>query len=72
MITRSRILRNRTSCVFIVTMKTGQAYRGVLFDHDTRCLILRNTDALDGQGGPIPVDGELLLMWDDVAFMNRP
>jgi hypothetical protein len=70
--TRTRILRDRTSCTFIVTTKSGQAFRGVLFDHDKRCLVLRNTEALDGQSGPIPIDGELLLLWDDVAFMNRP
>ena len=58
--------------MFIVTTKSGQAYRGVLFDSDPHCLVLRNTEALDGDGGPIPIDGELLLTWADVAFLNRP
>ncbi len=69
---RSRILRDRERSVFIVTTKTGQAYRGILFDSDHHCLVLRNTEALDGTAGPIPVDGELLLTWADVAFLNRP
>lgn len=68
---RSRVLAARERSVFIVTTKTGHAYRGVLFDFDPQFLVLRNTEALEG-GGPIPVDGELLLSWADVAFMNRP
>ncbi len=69
--TRGRVLRNRERCVFIVTTKDGRAYRGVLFDSDQQCMVLRNTEALDGSG-PIPIDGELLLLWADVAFLNRP
>lgn len=68
---RSRVLADRERAVFIVTTKGGSAYRGVLFDFDQRCLVLRNAEALDA-GGAIPVDGELLLMWPDVAFLNRP
>lgn len=73
---RSRILANRERCTFIVTTKAtpgqpAQSYRGVLFDSDRQCLVLRNTEALDG-GSTIPIDGELLLMWAEVAFMNRP
>ena len=69
---RSRILAARERCVFIVTCKDGRAYRGVLFDNDARCLVLRNTEVLDGPNGPLPVDGELVLLWADVAFLNRP
>jgi hypothetical protein len=66
---RSRVLANRERCVFIVTTKSGQSYRGVLFDSDSRCLVLRNAEALDGNTQPIPIDGELLLMTADVAFL---
>lgn len=65
------MFRDRKRSVFIVTTKDGRAFRGVLFDFDKRCMVLRNTEALEGSG-PILVDGELLLLWADVAFLNRP
>lgn len=67
----SHVLAARRRSVFIVTTKDGRAFRGVLFDFDKRCMVLRNTEALEGSG-PILVDGELLLLWADVAFLNRP
>lgn len=69
---RSRILTDRQRTVVVVTTKDGHSYRGVLFDFDRTCLVLRNTEALDIPEGPLPVDGELLLLWPDVAFVNRP
>lgn len=68
---RSRVLAGRERSQFIVTAKDGRSYRGILFDFDRSCLVLRNAEALVEQG-PIPIDGELLLMWSDVAFLNRP
>lgn len=67
----SKVFRDRKRSVFIVTTKDGRAFRGVLFDFDKRCMVLRNAEALEGSG-PILVDGELLLLWADVAFLNRP
>ena len=69
---RSRILASRERSVVIVTTKDGRSYRGVLWDFDRTCAVLRNSEALDDQSGPIQIDGELLLMWADVAFTNRP
>lgn len=69
---RSRILASRERFTFVVTTKSGQSYRGALFDHDQHCLVLRKTEALNAvETGPIPVDGELILLWADVDFMNR-
>lgn len=66
------MLAGRERSVVIVTTKPGRSYRGVLWDFDRTCLVLRNSEALDGAEGPLPVDGELLLMWSDVEFVNRP
>ncbi len=70
---RSRILADRERSVVIVTTKDGRSWRGLLFDFDKTSLVLRHAEALDiTQGGPVPIDGELLLLWPDVAFLNRP
>ena len=68
---RSRVLAGRERSVVIVTTKAGRSYRGVLWDFDRTCAVLRNAEALDGDV-PLPIDGELLLMWSDVEFVNRP
>jgi small nuclear ribonucleoprotein (snRNP)-like protein len=66
------VLRNRLRSHVIITLKAGQSFRGVLYDHDRDALVLRNTEHLEGQGGPTPVDGELLVLIADVAFIQLP
>lgn len=66
------ILRDRVRSVVVVTLKTGEAYRGVLWDADHHALVLRNAHALAHGGERIVVDGELLVLRTDVAYMQRP
>lgn len=61
-----RVLKHRVRSVAIVTMKSGAAFRGVLFDHDDQLLTLRNVEMLARGEAPTPVDGELLLFIADV------
>lgn len=57
----------------IVTLKSGDAFRGVLFEHDDRALVLRNAVALSAATQTMqPVDGELVVLWVDVAYLQRP
>lgn len=70
----NRVLRLRRRRAVIVTLKTGHAFRGVLFDSDLTALVLRNAEAL-GAGaspGPVPVDGEVVILSSEVEFIQRP
>lgn len=69
---RARIVKGHLRRAALVTTKTGDAYRGVLFDADSAVLILRNASALDPrqQTDPVNVDGELLVTWADVAYVQ--
>lgn len=71
---RSRVLNSRLREQVIVTTKTGDAFAGVLFSHDNKALVLRQTEAL-GAGERktnLPLDGELIVLLPDVAFIQRP
>jgi hypothetical protein len=72
---RDRLMRGRVRTTVVASLKTGSAFRGVLFDVDGRSLVLRNAESLtwgDGDRGPIPVDGELVLARAEVEFLQRP
>lgn len=70
---RSRILRNAERSRVIVTLKSGDSFAGVLFDHDSRALTLRNCEALGLHEDKTnaPVDGELIILLPDVHFVQR-
>ena len=71
---RSRVLNTRLRERVIVTCKTGESFAGVLFSHDNKALVLRQTEALGvGENGTnVPVDGELIVLLADVAYLQRP
>ena len=58
----------------IVTVKGGESFKGVLFDFDGRALVLREALAMGvGQRqSDIPIDGEMVILWDEVTFVQRP
>jgi len=57
----------------IVTLKSGMAFRGVLFDADPETIVLRNAEAVEaGTDLPVKVDGEVLIDRSQVEFMQRP
>lgn len=68
-----RCLRGRYRSTVIVTLKTGTAFRGVLFDSDPGSLVLRNAEILSqGVKAPLSVDGEVLMQFSEVEFIQRP
>ena len=71
---RDRLLKERFCDKVVVTLKTGPAFEGVLFKADDRTVILRDTQALEAgpTGGPVAVDGELILFRSDVNYLQRP
>lgn len=56
----------------IVTLKSGEGYRGVLFEEDRHALVLRNAEALNPDGTRVLVDGELIVLRPDVAYLQLP
>lgn len=52
-------------------MQDGTAWRGVLYAVDGRSLVLRSAEALT-ENARGPVDGELILARDHIAYMQRP
>lgn len=74
LLTKERLLRQRTRSTVIATLKSGMAFRGVLFEVDSRSYVLRNTEALGrpGDGTHIPVDGEVIIDRADVEFLQKP
>jgi small nuclear ribonucleoprotein (snRNP)-like protein len=68
-----RLMRGRERHEVVVTMRSGATYKGVLFEADSRSLVLRNAEAWGHNGdGRTAVDGELLLARADVEFLQRP
>lgn len=58
----------------MVTLKSGDSFDGVLYSADTSALVLRQAAAV-GAGEnktDLPLDGELLVLLADVAFIQRP
>jgi hypothetical protein len=67
------VLRSRTRERVLVTLSTDDAFSGVLYDFDGRALVLR--DAIGhGMNGDkredVGVDGEVVMLWDDVAYLQ--
>lgn len=71
---RDRLLRRRARQQVVVTLKSGLAFRGVLFDVDDRSFVLRNAEALEQglNGAHVPVDGEVFMARSDVEFWQKP
>lgn len=64
------VLRRRRRRGVIVTLKSGDAFRGTLTGSDRWTVVLRHAESI-GDGRPIAVDGELLLPSADVRYMQR-
>jgi small nuclear ribonucleoprotein (snRNP)-like protein len=68
------VLTSRFRDRVIVTTKTGEAFRGVLYSADSKALVLRQTEALGAgeRSTDLPLDGELIVLLPDVAHIQRP
>ena len=71
---RLGILRSRLRQGFVVTLKTGAAFQGVLYAADRHVWVLRNAVALAaGENGVnVIVDGEVLILSGDIAYAQKP
>lgn len=67
------IIRQHLRKAVLVTLKTGEGFRGVLFDADRDALVLRNAGVVEANGSDrvaTPVDGELVILRHDVAYLQ--
>ncbi len=53
----------------IVNTKTKLAFRGILWQQDGRCIVLRHVALLE-RGEAKPVDGELVILAANVDFLQ--
>jgi small nuclear ribonucleoprotein (snRNP)-like protein len=70
-----RLIREHLRKRVIVTLKTGEAFGGVLFSADSEALVLREAVLLEASGtdrAPQSVDGELLVLRADLAYLQFP
>ena len=66
---RSWVWRARRHRRFVVTLKTGDGFTGVLAAVDPTALVLRDAEKI---GDPnVPVDGEVIVLLADVKYAQR-
>lgn len=68
----NRLLNKRLRSSVVVSLRSGEAFCGILFAHDRRVLVLRNVEHLAATGERVVVDGEVILRWDHVDFIQVP
>ena len=68
----NRVLRARTKRRVLVTTHDGTWFTGVLFGHDRRSFLLREVATEAEGGGHAVVDGEVLILAEDVAHIQFP
>ena len=70
----TQLLRSRVRRRVLVTLHTGEAFDGVLFGSDRQALVLRNASQVGvvNRGTPVPVDGEVVVLLEDVAYLQLP
>lgn len=64
------IIRDRIRRPVVVTLKTAETYRGVLYEADPHAIVLRSTFLLNPDGSRVSVDGEVLILRGDIAYVQ--
>lgn len=65
-------LRARIRERFVVTLTSGDAFDGLLWEVDAKVIVLRDAAAVSDNGARLPVDGEVIAERARIAFMQRP
>lgn len=67
-----RVLGERLRRKVVVTLKAGSTFGGVLAEADRYAIVLQGAESLKPDGSRISVDGELVVLREDVAYIQRP
>jgi hypothetical protein len=67
-----RVVQQNLRCRYVITLKSGEAFDGLLVEADGRSLVLTQASSLATGRDPIKVDGSLILLRSDVAYLQRP
>lgn len=69
-----RLIRDRLRHRVVITLKDGQAFDGVLYAADSEAVVLRNAEgvAMGEKRTNLPVDGEVLILRADIAYLQVP
>lgn len=65
------VLRRRHKRPVLVTLKSGDAFRGVLADSDRHALVVRDAQTFGEDGRPLGVDGEVIVLTGDIKYVQR-
>jgi hypothetical protein len=71
-VSRDRLLKSLLRERFLVTLKTGETFEGLLDRVDDRTLELIRPVAVTDKGDRVPADGRVYLDRVNVAYMQRP
>jgi hypothetical protein len=71
-LTGDRQLRSRTKRRALVTTHDGAWFSGVLLAHDRRSVVLVNATTETEDGAHAEVDGEVLILTEDIAHIQFP
>ena len=68
---KDRLLRQLLRERFVITLRHGESFDGLLADTDDKTVRLVDAFALDGKNR-VSVDGELFIPRGEVVYMQRP
>lgn len=69
------ILKRCTRHRVIVTLKSGAAFGGILYEIDSEALVLKEATVLEDNGTdrrPVPADGVIVVLRADVDYLQFP
>lgn len=66
------VLDERLLATVVVTLKSGTAFRGVLYAEDSGAVVLCNAEQLTADGATPRADGEIIILREDVDYVQRP
>lgn len=67
-----RLVASHLRTRYLVTLKSGESFDGLLEDADSMTLVMVSAKSLAVGRDPIAVDGSLILSRSDVAYLQRP
>lgn len=67
-----RLVRSLLRERFVVTLRSGETFDGLLVDADVKTFRMANAFAVDPKGNRVSVDGELFIPRDQVTYFQRP